>query len=678
MAASWLYRMDTGDLFTSNSFPARSLLQSNHRGGRWVKTQRVWSNGRIKLVKSAASSTFRSNQDTVLTEPTSSGSSSLNHQQNVLNTSFLLKTHYVKTPADLCSVDVSDRNLTSAQEEELVQFNCVVYINAAENSLTLGTFRSFSALRELDLSMNNIRNVCLEPGDLPKLEVLDLCYNNLTPDDVTRLGVLSHLRVLHLSGNGLTHLPPDMSVSHMLRLLNLDNNSISGIPYLYPADTTPRNNPPNKECEEKGAEDGLKTFHYTVIPSKDDPDRTEVIFTDQENSQKDDHVTKASDATESFRFHSHMSEDGSSQALVPLPSLRYLSLANNKIRHQEKLLAAALFPSLEELVIHGNPLTTLRKGDPPLLSDVLQQRLGIHITTKKPPEIRKLPLFIPVNEGRKVQSVIPKVPKQPLIVEPPFSPKLPFDRRHPLSDGKEFTPLPPITPSSERRSQDSEQSSEMTVEVETSSGSGDAAESIFMTQVDDLPESAHVSQSGSPSQPEAEEEEEEEEEIPKKFKGYEELFHVQTDPEFIDPVGIQSNVRALQNALSHLLVYRDSKPRLSGLHKPYIPTESKVGKLLTPLPRKDKKEILGEILAGMRESRNLSQVPLNSILGQKQPTLEKREAQTLLRELQFRYKALQAESATRAQEMERCSGRAGATVDNKWNAGNVTDPSTQN
>ncbi|KAE8628064.1 hypothetical protein XENTR_v10007288 [Xenopus tropicalis] len=668
MAAAWRYRMDAGDFFVSNCFPARTLLRSTDRGGRWVKTQRVWGNRRMRLVRSAASDTYWANPDTVLTEPTWNGplSKSLDPQQNVLNASFLLKTHFVKTPADLYSVDVSDRNLTSAQEEELAQFQCVAYINAAENFLTLGTFCSFPALRELDLSMNNIRNVRLRPGDLPKLELLDLSYNNLSPDDISQLGVLSHLRVLHLSGNSLSHLPPDMSAPHgkdlsltlfsaleilmlddnnlshpavflslatltRLRVLNLDNNSICGIPYLYPADGGHVTDPPNEQ--EKGTEtlvpdqesqqerleedDGVKMapLDYTVGPSKDDPDRTEVVFTNPANSQQGDHVTKSLDTTESFRFLSHTSEDGMSQSLPPLPSLRYLSLANNKIRHQEKLLAAALFPSLEELVIHGNPLTSLRKGDPPLLSHVLQQRLGIHITRKKSPGIRKPPLFIPVKEGRKVQSVIPKVPKQPLMAEPLGIPSLgpPFDSRHLLHDGNEYSlspsPLPPIPPSSKSQrepgralsAEDSGHSPEAALGVEMSPSPDDAASSIFMTQVDDLPEP-----SGGPSQLGAEQQKE----VPEKFKGYEELFCVQTDPDFIDPVGIQSNVQALQNALKHLLVYGDPKPRLPGLQQPFIPTQGKFGKAPTPLPRKHKKEILGQILVGMREPRHLTQVPL--------------------------------------------------------------------
>lgn len=39
---------------------------------------------------------------------------------------------------------------------------------------------------------------------------------------------------------------------------------------------------------------------------------------------------------------------------------------------------------------------------------------------------------------------------------------------------------------------------------------------------------------------------------------------------FLAP-GIQQNVQALQHALRHPLVYRDSRPRLDSLQKPYVP-----------------------------------------------------------------------------------------------------------
>ncbi|MEE6473292.1 hypothetical protein FKM82_009931, partial [Ascaphus truei] len=584
-----------------------------------------------------------------------------------------MKTHYVERPTDLCSVDVSDKNLTSATEEELMQFNCVAYINAAENLLTLG-------------------------------QVLDLSYNNLSPGDVSQLGNLSHLRVLHLTGNGLTHFPPYMSVSHInnaepamfprleilmlddnklshspafvslanltrLKQLNLDRNGISEIPYMIEielADSmcSPFRGGTIQDGEGPGGLGGIihriqenekreedldektegESFDYLVFPNAEDPDRTATTR-----------------SLESF----------SRTVLPPFPELRYLSLADNKIAYEESLLPAALFPCLEELVIHGNPLTTLRSGDPPLLKSFLQQRLGINIIRRKTSGLEKPHIFIPVNAKRKVKTHIPKIPKQPLMLEPPSNHFLgfPSDSSDSLSSRKEFLwspdPLPPIKSSSGERSNMPSQMSQgaacspetsMEEEISTSSDPGPGVESVFMTQVDGLPDPPPMSSALSASLSDEAVRDEKEDVaqilIPEKFKGYEELFNVKTDPDFIEPVGIQNNVRALEYALKHLLVYRDAKPRLHSLQKPYIPRETKFGTELSSLPRKNKKQILEEILISMREPKHLTQVPLESILRRKTSTKAYKEAQVLLKEVRVKYRLFHAESVKRATELE--------------------------
>jgi Leucine-rich repeat (LRR) protein len=64
----------------------------------------------------------------------------------------------------------------------------------------------------------------------PRLEVLNLSYNRIP---VTSISYLGHfgvgadggcLRELDLSGNGLTHLPEDMSFLRSLEVLNLSHN----------------------------------------------------------------------------------------------------------------------------------------------------------------------------------------------------------------------------------------------------------------------------------------------------------------------------------------------------------------------------------------------------------------------------------------------------------------------
>ncbi|CAG5120231.1 unnamed protein product, partial [Candidula unifasciata] len=47
--------------------------------------------------------------------------------------------------------------------------------------------------------------------------VLDISYNNLSPDDLLTLGLLAHLKVLHLTGNNFSSLPPDLAVPYLSR-----------------------------------------------------------------------------------------------------------------------------------------------------------------------------------------------------------------------------------------------------------------------------------------------------------------------------------------------------------------------------------------------------------------------------------------------------------------------------
>lgn len=46
------------------------------------------------------------------------------------------------------------------------------------------------------------------------LQLLDLSYNNLSPDDFLPLGLLQNLRILQLTGNNLKSIPQDLARPH--------------------------------------------------------------------------------------------------------------------------------------------------------------------------------------------------------------------------------------------------------------------------------------------------------------------------------------------------------------------------------------------------------------------------------------------------------------------------------
>ncbi|KAK2100975.1 X-ray radiation resistance-associated protein 1 [Saguinus oedipus] len=111
------------------------------------------------------------------------------------------------------SLDSSHAGPTQAKENDFKHFHSVVYINAAENLLPLEAFHTFPALKELDLAFNGIKTIYVKYGDFELLEFLDLSFNSLTAEAICDLGILPHLRVLLLTGNGLTSLPPNLAVA---------------------------------------------------------------------------------------------------------------------------------------------------------------------------------------------------------------------------------------------------------------------------------------------------------------------------------------------------------------------------------------------------------------------------------------------------------------------------------
>ncbi|XP_071989917.1 X-ray radiation resistance-associated protein 1 isoform X2 [Engystomops pustulosus] len=684
-------------LYVTNYFPARSLRASNGGAGHWRVARRSAQDTRFRTVVCSASSEQKKMSDTrEVTQRSRSCRSrkTENREERVLDTSFLMRTHHVRRPTDLCAADLSDRGLTAAQWKEFTHFTCLAYINASENLLYLEAFRTFPALRELDLSMNGIHRITVIPGEFPHLEVLDLSYNSLSPGDVLHLGVLPRLRVLYLTGNRLTHLPPDLSAPprkdaeiqmfpnlevlmlddnllslptvfmslaglQRLHLLNLDDNSIPCVPFLSGPVSPPaiRKTEPGGAVEGSGhvVQDGLKMnitdgdrVDYMVLRSTEDPDRTEVVFPSPR------HPMTSHRALEPLDGAVHPSPPPSPlpscRASPPLPSLRILSLANNKICYEEDVLPVALFPSLEEINLKGNPLTTLRKGDPPLLRSFLQQRLGIRVIRKESPDFHKPHLIIPRREKRKVTTHVPKIPKQPLMLESLLQPylRLPHAESDVTETMMSSSPLPPIRTSSER-DMDTPPGRSLALKQDMCFSCDPEVESVFITQVDNIgdssPEPPHIPSSA------PEEQDTDKTQIPEKFRGYEELYNVKIDPTFIEPVGIQNNVRALEHALKHMLVYRDYKPRLHSVQKPYVHRESKLVELSSS-PRKSKMDLLAEVLGEMKERRHLVEVPLDSALKEGGTSKKHKEAKLLLKELQKKYQLFHQEAAQRASEVE--------------------------
>ncbi|XP_039703979.1 X-ray radiation resistance-associated protein 1 isoform X1 [Pteropus medius] len=475
MASSGIYKLDDGKPYLNNCFPAKNLLRMPEQGrGHWLVARKGNLKKKPKGVVEVPAEGQES-QKKISFEVKEKKGSRLENQVDipghVLDRAFLLKHHHVRKPSDLCNINVSGLKLSQAKEKDFKHFHSVIYINASENLLPLEAFHTFPALKELELAFNGIKTVYVEYGDFKFLEFLDLSFNRLTGEAIRDLGILPHLRVLLLTGNGLTSLPPNLAVAEQeasatsltskryilrfpaletlmlddnklsnpncfaslaglrrLKKLSLDQNKIFRIPYLQQVQLRDGSGDwvGGRESPRKGSQSMLQPKSwmfensneqpdYTVLPMKKDVDRTEVVFSSYPGFSTSE-TTKVCALPPTFEILPVKSLKARNQTLAPpFPELRYLSLAYNKIAKEDALLPVALFPSLCELVFHNNPLVAHTRGVPPLLKSFLQERLGIHLIRKKTAKA-KHHILMPRKDSRKVKTQILKLPKQPLIL----------------------------------------------------------------------------------------------------------------------------------------------------------------------------------------------------------------------------------------------------------------------
>ncbi|CAD7673006.1 unnamed protein product [Nyctereutes procyonoides] len=478
MTSSGIYKLDNGKPYLNNCFPAKNLLRTPEEGrGHWLVARKCNLKKKPKSVLQAPADSQEIQKKVSFEVRGKKGSQQENQEDipgHVLDRAFLLKHHCVRKPSDLCTVNVSGLKFSKAKEKDFKHFHSVIYINASENLLPLEAFHTFPTLKELELAFNGIKTVYVKYGDFKFLEFLDLSFNSLTAEAICDLGILPHLRVLLLTGNGLTSLPPNLAVTEQeasvtsltrrryilrfpaletlmlddnklsspncfaslaglrrLKKLSLDQNRIFRIPYLQQfqlrdgsGDWVGGRGNPHKEPQSMRQpkscifEASDEQPDYTVLPMKKDVDRTEVVFSSYPGFSTSE-ATKVCALPPIFEILPVKSLKIRNQTLAPpFPELRYLSLAYNKIAKEDAILPVALFPSLCELIFNNNPLVAHTRGIPPLLKSFLQERLGIHLIRRKIVKA-KHHILMPRKDSRKVKTQVPKVPKQPLILHHP-------------------------------------------------------------------------------------------------------------------------------------------------------------------------------------------------------------------------------------------------------------------
>ncbi|XP_065737764.1 X-ray radiation resistance-associated protein 1 isoform X4 [Phocoena phocoena] len=637
MASSGVYKLDDGKPYLSNCFPAKNLLRMPEEGrGHWLVVRKCSLKKKPRGVVEARAEGQES-QKVSFEVGGKKGSRQENQVDipgHVLDQAFLLKHHCVKNPSDLCTINVSGLKFSKAKEKDFKHFNSVIYINASENLLPLEAFHTFPVLKELELAFNGIKTVYVKYGDFKSLEFLDLSFNSLTAEAICDLGLLPHLRVLLLTGNGLTSLPPNLAVAEQeayvtsltskryilrfpaletlmlddnklsnpncfaslaglrrLKKLSLDQNKIFRIPYLQQVQLqdgsggwvggrgSPRKEPQSmlqpKSCIFEASDDQLD---YTVLPMKKDVDRTEVVFSS------------------------------------------YPGFSTSEVKTQVPKVPK------QPLILHHPPMTTIKSSSKEMLEAEAE-------LTKE----------LPTTKTISVEREMPIEGPQGLLLS-----------------HRAFVPLPPICSDSTVHSEDTSRRSNTAGRLSPDHPSDEdtkSTESIFLTQVSGLSSSifqrddTEIKEKDQGPPPIAPREVKRTQKklpsasFPRKYHGSEELLTTKPDPAFTEPKGIQKNAQALQHMLKHPLVYRSCKPRLDTLQKHYVPKEKRTQRIPIPPPRKTRAQLLDDILIRMRDPRNITEAPLGAVLCQQteQRLVNQKqylEAKRLLKEFRARYRRL--------------------------------------
>ncbi|XP_013978034.1 X-ray radiation resistance-associated protein 1 isoform X3 [Canis lupus baileyi] len=680
MTSSGIYKLDNGKPYLNNCFPAKNLLRTPEEGrGHWLVARKCNLKKKPKSVLQAPSDSQEIQKKVSFEVRGKKGSQQENQEDipgHVLDQAFLLKHHCVRKPSDLCSVNVSGLKFSKAKEKDFKHFHSVIYINASENLLPLEAFHTFPTLKELELAFNGIKTVYVKYGDFKFLEFLDLSFNSLTAEAICDLGILPHLRVLLLTGNGLTSLPPNLAVTEQeasvtsltrrryilrfpaletlmlddnklsspncfaslaglrrLKKLSLDQNRIFRIPYLQQfqlrdgsGDWVGGKGNPHKEPQSMRQpkscifEASDEQPDYTVLPMKKDVDRTEVVFSSYPGFSTSE-ATKVRAFPPIFEILPVKSLKIRNQTLAPpFPELRYLSLAYNKVKTQVPKVPK------QPLILHHPPVTIVKSSS----KEMLESDAG---PTKEPLAARSSPLEQMPVEGLEGLSL----------------------------SHRTFVPLPPICSDStvhseETTSQENDRPSHLSPD-QPSDEDTKSMESIFLTQVNELPpsilprdDSAMKKEGQRPPHTAPREVKRAWRKLPtaslsSKYHGYEELLTAKPDPAFIEPKGIQKNTQALQHMLKYPLLCRSSKPRLDKLQKHYVPKEKRAQRIPVPPPRKTRAQLLDDILIRMRDPRNITEAPLGAVLRQRteQRLMNQKqylEAKRLLKEFRARYRQL--------------------------------------
>jgi hypothetical protein len=151
----------------------------------------------------------------------------------------LLDACHVEDPEDAVQAVLEGCGISACVSDDLAFFTRLTHLDVGDNRIQLEKLAVLPNLQELHIDCNGITGLELPAGGFPRLEVLNLSYNGVSPDDVAHLAQLACLRELDLTGNRLVTLPPDWSEFLELRKLTLDRNLLGSDESLIALGTVP-------------------------------------------------------------------------------------------------------------------------------------------------------------------------------------------------------------------------------------------------------------------------------------------------------------------------------------------------------------------------------------------------------------------------------------------------------
>ena len=102
-------------------------------------------------------------------------------------------------PHEAIKSKLASQKIVEVIEEDLCYFQNLNSIDLSDNKVRVEQLRNLKSLADVNLQYNNIQTIpSLSKEDFPKLEILNLSYNQLTPASIRHLYQLPRLKNLDL------------------------------------------------------------------------------------------------------------------------------------------------------------------------------------------------------------------------------------------------------------------------------------------------------------------------------------------------------------------------------------------------------------------------------------------------------------------------------------------------